>query len=144
MHEGAELKTQSEIVLKNNVMQQKYADVFKSLALTEEERALLKGHILTESDTVKFLSEVESIARRNEVNLTTNSLTVSDKKEGSFEILVIKFSVDGGEKNIHKVLQVLETLPYYSQVTELQLARRENAQLDTSLSGALTLTLSLR
>jgi len=94
---------------------------------TQEARASLRTRIIEEDNVIDLLAQIESIGKEQNVELVTNSLTVTPLDD-VFETLVIQISVEGPYESIIQVLKLLEYLPYQSSITSAQIVRILNTQ----------------
>jgi flagellar basal body-associated protein FliL len=88
---------------------------------TEADREKLSNYfLLRESDSITFLSEIESLAPKLGLQLETEELKqlLGEDKVSWIEA---GFSVTGSRKNIERFVQLLEALPYVSKVTSVQM-----------------------
>lgn len=92
-----------------------------------KEREKLTAHFLQkESDSIDFLNQVESLAPEVGVNLKTENLKEIIDKNGKSWIEV-NFSFSGSKQRVQNFIDVLENLPYLSQVTSVSLSSGESA-----------------
>ncbi len=84
---------------------------------------------------------VEQLALEQGVELTTNSLKVN-KGEGSFDTLLISYSVSGTQQRVETLLQLFETLPYDANISTLSLQYTDEKGFPAA-AGNITLTVSL-
>lgn len=119
--EGAKLEEQMEVVGKNRLMQDRYNNLLKILEDTKTEHEQLGGHLLTEGNTINFLSEIESLARDMGLRFTTDSLDVEALPNPQFEAINLKLRADGDRETLVSFLNILESLPYFSRINELGL-----------------------
>lgn len=89
---------------------------------TNDARAVLTQHVLTESTTINFLSLVETLGREEGVVLSTDQLTV-EPINAQFENLVATVSVEGRYDAVMQMLALLEQLPYEAHVENVSLGR---------------------
>lgn len=121
--EGQKLAEQMKVIGENEQLEAQHAVLLGIMEETKTDRDSLTGFLLTEGKTIHFLSDIESLARQLGLNFTTDSLTVSALPNPQFEELEIKLSAQGDKDTLMKFLSILETLPYYSHLSELSLSR---------------------
>lgn len=119
--DGAQLAAQIETVETNRVIESKYSDLQATLDQSTSERDQLNSYMLTEDETVRFLSEIEGIAEKMGLQLITDSLSVTPFPNQSFQKIDLKFRVSGLKNNVLLFLSALESLPYYSRIEALSL-----------------------
>ena len=156
---GLLLKDRIFVIETNSVKQQANKELTSLLESTKAEREGIDTYLLTEDTTSNFLTDLENIAKAQGVVLTTNSLEVVKpiKKVVStstatstagavdvhqnqmFQQLAISFAVEGSESGVKKMLQIIENIPYHSQVTTFLL----NRQSVGSAKGIINVTITL-
>jgi hypothetical protein len=139
--QGEEVLHQAEEVANYAAREQSYRDLSQLVEETKGDRDTLLGHILTEDNTIEFLSTIEQIALEQGIELTTNTLKVI-QGEGLFDTLAISFEVEGAKPRVYAVLQILETLPQHALVSKISLQTPVDAQAET-VRGTIELTASL-
>ncbi|MFT7507784.1 MAG: hypothetical protein ACI92I_000952 [Acidimicrobiales bacterium] len=122
--EGERLQTQAREVADYNARTKTYTGLSQLINNTQEQRKELRSYVLTEEETIDFLSEIETIAQEQGVDLTTNSLKKAVEGD-TFEDLLVSFSIEGSEKNVKKMLHIFETLPYHGHISKLSLRKEE-------------------
>jgi len=79
--------------------------------------------LLSESDTIDFLTTVENTAKALGVNVTTLELEEKKITDPYFNELAATFSLQGGEEVVERVVKLFELLPYRSYIESLTLDR---------------------
>jgi len=92
----------------------------ETLKETEGERTALLTRFIKEEDVIDVISLVESLGNEQGVVFTTNSLDVMPIND-TLESLVISMKVEGDYTRVHKVLTLLEHLPYQTIITRAQI-----------------------
>ena len=106
---------------------------------TEADREKLSNYfLLRESDSITFLSEIETLAPRLGLLLETEGLKqlLGEDKTSWIEA---SFSVSGSRQNIERFVQILEALPYVSRVTSIEM----EAQSSDSWFAEITIQVQL-
>ena len=88
---------------------------------TEADREKLSNYfLLRESDSITFLSQIESLAPKLSLQLEAEELRqlLGEDKVSWIEA---SFLVSGSRENIERFVQLLEVLPYVSKVTSVQM-----------------------
>jgi len=119
--EGEELKRQMEVIGKDKLMQEQYYSLQEILNQTKSEHTELANYLLTKDNTINFLNEIETMARDMGLKLTTDSLAVSALPNPQFEAIDLRIRVEGERTTLLAFLSVLENLPYFSRINELNL-----------------------
>ncbi|MCB9819532.1 hypothetical protein H6789_02400 [Candidatus Nomurabacteria bacterium] len=79
--------------------------------------------LLSESDTITFLSTVEDTAKALGVSVTTLDLKEEKIPDPHFNELSASFSLQGEGEAVERVLKLFELLPYRSYIESLTLDR---------------------
>lgn len=106
---------------------------------TEADREKLSNYfLLRESDSITFLSEIESLAPKIGLTLETKELKqLLDAQKSPW--IEASFSVSGSRKNIERFLKILEVFPYVSRVISIEM----EAQSSESWSAAVKIQVRL-
>jgi len=135
---GRELESRVALINDQNAKIKMYTELSRLLEQSASQRAELSSYVLKEDQTSSFLTEIESLASIRSVQLTTQSLKVIPK-DGKFDELSIEFAIEGSEKSVEEMLQILEKLPYHSKLSSVLLSKEQTGDL----SGSVKLSLSL-
>ena len=102
---------------------------------SKEDRDIVSGYFLKQgSDSIDFLNKVELLAPKEGVVIKTDSLEErSDIKTGD-KWIDVQFSFSGTQNNVERFVTILERLPYFSQVTSLQMITKEEGEWEARLS----------
>jgi len=143
---GSKLQEDLQTVHDKERLEREYKKLQSQLSATETDRALLERHIIAgENGTVSFLSLVDEIAAELGIELNTKELNVEKTDESGFDKLIVKFSLEGSEPQVERLLKMFETLPYQGDLTALDLRRTYNSENGSwSMNGDLTLELSTK
>ena len=135
--QGKVLLYKSQLVANQLVQEQTYATLDKLMRSSAGERAELTTYILTESETITFLSTIEKTATHEGVQLKTNNLHVTKGK--SFDTLVASFTLSGTKSSVDQMVRVLETLPYASSLNSVALQTDKDGNTTGQVELAVTL-----
>lgn len=135
---GQSLSDRVNAIADKNAKLQSYTKLATLMEETAPQRQELVQFVLTKDKTSSFLTEIESLGASQGVSLTTNSLKVIEK-EGSFDDLVIQFKIEGREDLVQKMIALLETLPYHSQVSSLTFALQNTGAIESNVELTITL-----
>lgn len=105
-----------------------------------EERELLSRYFLSERATISFITEVEQLARQNQMALETTQLSVSPATESTPGTLTVGFSYEGTYGNVVTLTGLIETLPYHLNVSRITMKKFEQGKW----KGEVVLTLTLQ
>ncbi len=124
------------------VAQNEQADaLFRLQRLAQEsvdKRAELESYfLLRESDSIAFLTEVETLAPQIGLTLETESLQQISVDETKW--IQFTFAINGERDNVERFVELLEIVPYVSRVQQVQLM--ENT--DGSWSGTVVIQVQL-
>jgi len=130
---GALLKERVQMVSNKYALEQKFIELNELIETTRADREALNTYVMTESKTISFLADIELIGTQQGVEFNTLSLNVAEMDTGP-DLLSVQFSAVGSEVAVAKVLEILETLPYESTLTELSLTREEQSTLTVGVT----------
>ena len=122
--QGVKLEEQMEVVNTKRILENTYNDLVQTLKATEVEHKELAGYFLTETQTIQFLSEIESIARNLGLSIVTDSLEVQPLPKENFETILLRLRVQGDKETLLGFIKILENVPYFSHVKELELQQQ--------------------
>lgn len=140
--DGARLADRMQVIGENQLMQERYDELQVILSQSEDEHAELDSHLLTEGKTINFLSEIETLARNMGLQFSTDSLEVETMPNPQFGSIVMRLQAEGERATLIEFLTLLETLPYYSRIQELQFDRVQ-ARSGTLWSARITLMVAM-
>jgi Tfp pilus assembly protein PilN len=92
-----------------------------------------------ESDTIEFLTQIESLAPQAGVVLKTEGLEKKTDKATNVQSIDVTISFSGSEDNVETFMRMLENLPYLLKVTSLDMS----AQSSTLWQAKVTLRVQL-
>lgn len=105
---------------------------------TEEERAEVASYILPSEDVIDFIELIEALGVEQGTELNIQSLSASPLG-GEFEKLDLVISVSGSYESVTYILKLLETLPYQSSISQMQLRAAGGNQGTSNWTGSFTL-----
>jgi hypothetical protein len=125
MADSKTLNEQVTVLAAEQAQENSYYRLQKINEDSKEEREALSKYFLTQSsDSIDFLNQVESLAPQAGVDLQTDKLEdIADKKTGT-KWISVQFSFSGTQSDVERFVQILERLPYFSQVTAVSLKAR--------------------
>lgn len=129
---GAELTRQVQLMANQYAQEQMLAELTQLVEDTATDRGQLEQYLLSETDTITFLADIERIGVQQGVELKTNSLAVSE--EDGTSILTAAFSITGPQSLVLRMLTILENLPYESKLTKLDLTHGPLSELNVTLT----------
>lgn len=126
--QGQALTAQLAALAEQEAQESSYLKLERIARETTDERELLQGYFLRqESESIDFLNLVETIAPKAGVTLETDSLELLQEKNSEEAWVQATFSFGGSRENVQNFVQVLETLPYVSRLTTLEMSARSSA-----------------
>ena len=126
--QGGALQSDLQQYTDQEAQQQEYLMLERELAATAEDRATLAELALDgDEDTVAFLSAVDGLAARLGVSLVTEKLEVQVQKDAPFDSLDATFGLSGSEAAVFRMIRLLESWPYHSYLTALEIDRIADA-----------------
>ena len=135
------LKQQVTVLAAEQAQENSYYRLQKINEDSKGEREHLGTYFLRQSsDSIDFLNKVEELAPRAGVDLKTEMLEdIADKNTGT-KWINVKFSFSGTQTDVERFVEVLERLPYFSQVTAVSLKARslDNWQAQVTMRVFLT------
>lgn len=138
---GEELKKQTKEIADFDARDQSYKELEKLVVSTQSDRDELDTYVLTEDETIDFLALIEQTAKKQLVELSTDSLKVTEEK-GLFDTLVISYTVEGQKERVLSMLSLLETLPYHAFISNVSLQYTNEEGVEKA-RGRVELTVSL-
>ena len=135
------LKQQVTVLAAEQAQENSYYRLQKINEDSKGEREHLGTYFLRQSsDSIDFLNKVEELAPRAGVDLKTEMLEdIADKNTGT-KWINVKFSFSGTQTDVERFVEILERLPYFSQVTAVSLKARslDNWQAQVTMRVFLT------
>jgi hypothetical protein len=135
------LKQQVTVLAAEQAQENSYYRLQKINEDSKGEREHLGAYFLRQSsDSIDFLNKVEELAPQAGVDLKTEMLEdIADKKTGT-KWISVKFSFSGTQTDVERFVEILERLPYFSQVTAVSLKARslDNWQAQVTMRVFLT------
>jgi voltage-gated potassium channel Kch len=129
------LAEQSAALALREAEEKERLDTVRLLDDTFEERTELKKHVLTESGIITFITDLETIAKQQALEFTTQTITPIVTPDPLFDQLAIEFIFTGRPEQVTFLLELLETLPYHStiQTVSVRQASPERSSANVSL-----------
>lgn len=118
---GRAMSEQVKVIADTMAQEQVFRELNDLVSSTEDSRLALEKFVLTEDETIGFLTEIETIGREQKVDLETTSLQVEESEDSDFDTLLVSFSAEGSVVALQKMLSILETLPYHSELRKMKL-----------------------
>jgi len=103
-----------------------FARLQKLVIETEVEREELRSYYLSsQSDSIDFLNYIEQLAIDRGVELETLNPTEVERLDGQ-TYLSVGYKISGRLTQVEEFIQLLETIPYVSQIVSVNLGRQSS------------------
>jgi hypothetical protein len=133
--QGTKLDEYIKALDERQAQESSFIRISKLVLETEKERAEIASAFFSdEGDSITFLGEIESFAASIGLDLKTenlNKIIGSDKKT---EYITMTFVYSGEEKQVLDFNQLLENIPYHSQVESLSIKKRTGNEWESRLT----------
>ncbi len=139
--EGKELESKMEIVSKHRQLEERYRSLEVMVDESRAEYDELGSYLLTENNTINFLSEVETLAGSMGLTLITDALKADPLPNPKYQGITLQLRITGQYEPVLDFLKILETLPYYSRIDALSLERE--GRTGETWTAAVTLLVGL-
>lgn len=134
---GDTLHEQRVAINQYDAQQQFQLQLTRLIDETAVQRAEVTSRFLTETETIDFLTMIESTAGSFGLTIKTTGLDLIETDNDAFQDLSVRFVITGTQAATEQFLHVLETLPYHSQLDDL---RQERGEVEWETSGHLFVT----
>lgn len=132
--QGAELETQL-IALEEERAQE--ASFLRLQRIAEEsiaDREQVRSYFLEqESDSIDFLNLIEAIAPEAGVVLATDALGLIVDPSDQSQWIEATFSFSGSREEVERFIRILESVPYVSRVTSIEMNARSSTEWRASV-----------
>lgn len=141
--EGIALEKQAETISSQEEFSSQFRQLQSMVSETESEREKLETYILADdADTITLLTEIDAIAKQQNVILETNQLSV-DETKGAFNTLNLSYTLEGTEEALMNMLRIFETLPYHGSIIKVSIDRKASGASPGSISADIALQLTI-
>lgn len=142
--QGVRYAESKKLIGEQTAKEASYNTVQGLLVSTNEERAALESLFIKESETITFISEIESNAKIVEVTLVTNELsiapTVTDPNGVTTPaLLIVGFDFSGSQQAVREYLTLLENIPYHKKITDVSFVKSDGNVWKANVKMQLTL-----
>lgn len=132
---GQLLGEQAAILKIKETQESSYLRLIRQADETTKKRSELKQYFLQkESDSINFLTLIESLAPKAGVELRTNTLELLKEKDSKNGWIKTSFSISGTRNDVQNFIQVLESLPYVQRLTSLNMNARSSELWEASVT----------
>ncbi len=90
--------------------------ITETTMMTATDRALLAQYFLRETDTINFITRLETAAASNNVRFSMSELSTVPATENTLPQLKTAFTIVGSETATRRYLELVEQLPYHSVI----------------------------
>lgn len=129
---GNALIREYDILREQATTQNRLDTTFSILEMSKGEREALDQYFLTERGIIDFISQLEAVARRDQVVFETTQLAVEPASDGKQALLKIGFTFSSTLPRVFRFMELLEMLPYHKQIITAEIKQAVNA---TEASG---------
>lgn len=117
------LEAQVTTIATDQAQEVAFSRLQRLIAETEQDRAQLESYFLvSQSDSIDFLNYIDELAAAQRVELKTSNPTEVTK--GTQTFLSVDYSMSGTLEQLENFIQLLELIPYVSQLQSLQLQQQ--------------------
>lgn len=131
---GAQLEEEVRLAANNEALKRRAFESAQIVEATVNDREELNSFVLTEDESIGFLAEIETAAQEQGISFKTNRLDLVSKEGETFSKLTATFGFAGEKAVVFRLIDLFESLPYESVVTELNYKENEEGQLGGSIS----------
>ncbi len=122
--ESEELSEQIEAIAVDQSQQVAFTRLQKLMQETADDRSELQSYYLSsQSDSIDFLNYIEQLAADRGVAIETRNPTEVERETGG-TYLSVGYTISGGLTQVESFIQLLETIPYVSELTSVRLVRQ--------------------
>lgn len=138
--QGQLLEEQISILTDNNNKQSTSVRIKRLVQETEVERSKLTASFFKdEGDSITFLSDIETLAKKTGLELRTEALDKITDPETSREYIKTVFSYEGRKDLVYEFSELLENIPYHSYVDSLSLRQLTNGVWEGRVTVLITI-----
>ena len=121
-YRGDAFLAQLQLIADEQSLNEEQKKTLEQLEESAADREELQQYVLKGNEgTVAFLSEMDRVAAELGISLATNKLDVSEDG-ATFDTLNVTFTAEGNVEAVDTFVLLLETMPYVSHVTSLDLS----------------------
>lgn len=133
--QGTELESQITALKEERAQEESYFRLQRLAEESSEDRMQLRSYFLErESDSIDFLNLIERIGPEAGVILEMNGLeSVTDPSDQSKWIEAV-FAFSGTREQVERFIQILESVPYVSRVTAIEMNARSSTEWRASVT----------
>ncbi len=115
---AAELYDKQVMVAQAQAYKETLSEAEQAVASAQAGVTAVRPLVLTESDTITFLTDLESYGRSQGVDVVTDAIT--SNTEADTPHIGIRLQLTGTEANAAQMLEYLEALPYASWLRNIE------------------------
>lgn len=118
--QSGKLSEQIEALGKQRAQEESYLKSQRIAKETEQDREKIEKYfLLNESDSIGFLTNIESLAPKKGLVLKTNNLDTLEADGKKW--VKISFTFSGARNNVEDFINILESVPYVSRITNVDM-----------------------
>jgi len=103
-------------------IQANYSLYKRMLKDTENERERINNLIINKNSVADFISNLEKIAKKNEIDLTKTVSVEKEKVSAKESFLKVSLRVKGELAKVYHYMELIENLPYKIRIKKMSLA----------------------
>ena len=128
------------VMSENNAKEAAFNHLNKLVKDTKEERERIADVFLhDESESIRFLNEIETLAPTFGLTFKTDALEKNKDEKSKEEYIKMAFSYSGAKEAVLKFTELIETIPYHSQVDALSLRETSAGNFEGKISIRITI-----
>ncbi len=140
--QGERFSNAKQLISEHAAKENAFNKVESLLASTKSDRDKINSYFIKESDTINFISSIESAASQIGVDLKTNELSIEKAVADdplSTDKLSVGFTFSGSENQVKKFINFIENIPYHKSITSLDLVKEDSQTWKSTVLIELTL-----
>lgn len=118
--QGTKLAEAKEAIAEHSAKELAYSNVTRVLTSSETDRVKLGTYLISDKDTILFITELESAAKTFGVTMQTTGLSVAPATTVAGvtkpPVLSVGVQVQGTKAAVKKYILLLENVPYHKQI----------------------------
>ncbi len=122
--QGTKLGEYIKALDERQAQESSFMRISKLVQETEKERAAIASAFFSdEGDSIAFLGEIESFASFIGLELKTENLNKITSSDNKTEFITMTFVYSGDKEQVLNFNQLLENIPYHSQIESLSIKK---------------------
>jgi len=101
-----------------------YVSLAKTASSIKDESEKINTFFIKKDEIVDFLNDIEKISNVSNASISVKSLGEKELSEDQ-HILNVQIHIQGSYSNVYRTMQLLENLPYYTEIQSVKLSHVE-------------------